>query len=136
MKGDEEKQDHACDSLNQVKPVSGVRVGQVVRPRFHRDHKTVDGVIDERYKDSTDLDEDNVRNRLQVLHGVIEIAGAAQCFRVCVEVFQHEESEGNDAGKLMKFAQDKRPAQSNRQKRAPLQLNLCPEGVGPKLRRL
>jgi len=86
VKKDEEKQDHARDSLNQVKPVSRIRIGQIVGPRFHRDHQTIDCVIDERYKDAADLDEENVGDRLEVAHRVVEVVRAGKRFRVRVKM--------------------------------------------------
>ena len=57
MKRDEEKKDYARDPLDQIKPVSRIRIGQIVWPRFDCDYQAIDGVIDERYKDSANLDE-------------------------------------------------------------------------------
>jgi hypothetical protein len=57
VESDEEKQNHSGDSLDQVKPVARVRVVKIIRPRLHSDYQPIDGVIDERYKDSANLDE-------------------------------------------------------------------------------
>ena len=93
MKRDEEKKNDAGNSLNQIEPVSWVRVGQIIRPRLDRNYQTVDGVIDERYKDATDFHEDNVGNWLQVLDRIIEIGCAAERLGVRVEMFQQKKAE-------------------------------------------
>src|ERR1700674_1513570 len=46
VKGNEEKQDHAGDSLNRVEPIARIRIIKIVGPRFNRDHEAIDGVID------------------------------------------------------------------------------------------
>src|SRR2546422_10665834 len=56
VKGNKEKQDNAGDALNQVKPISGIRVGKIIGSRLDCDHQAIDGVVDERYKDSANLD--------------------------------------------------------------------------------
>jgi hypothetical protein len=86
VKQDKEKQDDAGDSLNQVEPVARVRVVQVVGPRFHSDHQTVDGVVDERYKDAANLNEQDVRDRLEIGNRIVEMLFAAERFRVRVKV--------------------------------------------------
>jgi hypothetical protein len=43
---DEEEQNYTGDSLNQVKPVARIRIGEVVGPRFHCNHQPVNGVVD------------------------------------------------------------------------------------------
>jgi len=43
-------------------------------------------VIDERYKDAADLDEENVGDRLEVAHRVVEVVRAGQRFRVRVKM--------------------------------------------------
>jgi hypothetical protein len=80
VKKDEKEENNAGKSLNQVEPVARVGISEVVGPRFHCDYKTVDGVIDERYKDAADLDEENVRNRLKIVDRFVEIGRAAQRF--------------------------------------------------------
>ena len=80
MKSNEEKQNYTGEALDKIEPVSRVRVIQVIRPRFHGDHQPIDGVIDERYKDSADLDEEDVRDRLKVLNSVIEVCRASERF--------------------------------------------------------
>jgi hypothetical protein len=64
VKQDKEEENDAGDALDQIEPVARVRIGQIVWPRFPRDHQAVDGVIDERYKDAADFDEKDVGNRL------------------------------------------------------------------------
>ncbi len=80
VESDKEEQNDAGDSLDQVKPVARIRIREIVWPRFHRDHQTIDGVIDERYKDAADLDEKDVGNRLEIFDGVIEIRRSGERF--------------------------------------------------------
>ena len=136
MKRDEEEENDAGYSLNQIKPIARVRVVQIVWPRLHRYHEAVDGVIDERYKDSANFDEQNIGNRLQVFYGIVEICRPTECFGVCVEMLEQEDPERHDAGQLMKFAQDKSPAQTNRQERTPPPSSFGTKSVGPSSGRL
>ena len=131
MKRYEEKQNDAGNSLNQVEPVSWIRIGEIVWPRLNSNYKTIDGVIDERYKDSADFDEQDIRNRLQIFYGIIEGGGSVKRLRVRVEMFQQEDAEGHDAGKLMKFAQDESPAQSYAHAHAPMPQGNNAKAVGP-----
>ena len=81
-----------------IEPVARVRVVQIIRPRFDGDYQSIDGVIDERYKDSANLDEQDIRNRLQVFDGIVEICCSGERLRVCVEMLQQEDAERHDAG--------------------------------------
>ena len=89
-------------------------------------------MVDERYKDSANFNEENVGNRLQLFDGVIEIGGPAESFRIRVKMLEKEKAERHDAGQLMKFAQDESPAQSNCQKRTPLPLSFSNKTAGRK----
>src|SRR5688500_1066622 len=75
---DKEEQNYAGDSLNEVKPISRIRIGQIIGPCFYRDHQTIDGVIDERYKDPGCFDENNVRNCLEIRDRFVEMVRARQ----------------------------------------------------------
>ena len=57
VKSNKEKQDDSGYSLDGVEPVARIWIGQVIRPRLHGDHQTIDGMIDERYKDSANFHE-------------------------------------------------------------------------------
>ena len=74
--------------MDQIEPVAWIRIVQIVGPRLDRDHQTVDGVIDERYKDSAGFHEQDVRDRLQVLNGGIEFGCAVERLRIRVEMFE------------------------------------------------
>ena len=122
MKSYEEKQNDSGNPLNGIKPVARVRIIEVVGPRLNRNHETVDGVIDERYKYSTNFNKDYVGNRLQTLDGGVEFSWPAQRLRISVEMLQKKKAEWNNARQLMQLSQDKRPAQMNRQAGTPLPL--------------
>ena len=70
---DKEEENYAGDSLNEIEPVSWVRVGQVIRSSLNRDYQAVYSMIDQRYKDAADLHKQNVRNRLEIFHSVIKL---------------------------------------------------------------
>lgn len=78
MEENEEKENDASDSLYQVEPVTRVRISQIIWPGFNRNHQPVDGVIDERYKDAADLDEEYVGDRLEIAYRVVKIGRAGQ----------------------------------------------------------
>src|ERR1043166_7679576 len=73
VKSDEEEQNDTSDSLNKVEPIARIRIGEVVWSCFDRDYQSVYSVIDQRYKDATDLHEQNVWNRLEIFHSVIKV---------------------------------------------------------------
>src|SRR6266567_2321517 len=75
MKSDKKEENHSSDALHQVEPVPWIRIGEIIRPCFNGDHQSIDGVIDERYKDAAYLYKNNVGNRLQISYGVIKIRG-------------------------------------------------------------
>ena len=77
-------------------------------------------MIDERYKDPANFDEDDVGDRLEVTYCLVESGRTIDGFGICVKMLQQEEPEGHDPGKLMQLAQDKGPAQTNRQLATPL----------------
>jgi len=62
MKCNEEEEDDPGDSLDQVEPVPRVRIIEVIGSRFNCNHQSIDCVIDERYKDAANLDEEDVRD--------------------------------------------------------------------------
>ena len=78
MESDKEKENYSCDSLDCIEPIARIGISQIVRPRLHRNYQTVDGMVDERYKDSAYFYEQDVRNRLQVFDSVIEVLRARQ----------------------------------------------------------
>ena len=78
MERNEEEKNHTSDALDQIKPISRIRIGEIIGPRFNRDDQPIDGVIDERYKDSADFHKQNIRNRLQVFDGVVKVGGTSQ----------------------------------------------------------
>jgi hypothetical protein len=51
-------------------------------------------------------------------------------------MLQQEDAERHDAGQLMKFAQDKSPAQMYAHERAPLPLSFSAKAAGPDLGKL
>ena len=120
MESDKEKQDDSSDSLNQIEPVAGIWIHEIVWPCFNRNDQTVDGVIDERYKDAAYLDEKDVGYRLEILYGVIKIRRSGQSFGIGIKVFEKKKTEWDNSGKLMQLAQDKRPAQTYSQVSPPL----------------
>jgi hypothetical protein len=77
-------------------------------------------MIDERYKDATDLHEQYVGNRLEILDGIIKVSRSSQGLGIRVKVFQEKKSQGDDTGKLVELAQNKRSAQTNSQEFTPL----------------
>jgi hypothetical protein len=87
MKSNKEEQDDSGYPLHEIEPVARIGVSEIVWPGFDRDHKTVDGVIDERYKDAADFDKENIGDRLQILDGVIKTRRSAYGFRIRIEVF-------------------------------------------------
>ena len=94
--------------------------GLFVRPHLPRDEEAVDGVVDERDEDAANLDEDDVRDGLEVSDGVIKVGRAGHRLRVGVEVFKQEEAEREDARQLVKLPENKRTAQTDGHVRVPL----------------
>jgi hypothetical protein len=80
-------------------------------------------VIDERNEDAADLNEEDVRYGLQIVDSFVKRGGAVNGFGVRIKVFQQEHSERNNSGYLMQLAQDKGPAQLNRQASTPLPMS-------------
>ena len=70
------------------------------------------------------------------MDGLVKIVRPGESLRVCVEMLQHEDPERDNPGQLMKFAQDKSPAQANRQMCTPLPLSIDLKANGPNLGRL
>jgi hypothetical protein len=101
MESDKEEQDYSRDSLNQIEPVSWIWISEVVWSCFPGNYQTVDGVIDERYKDAAYLDEKDVGYRLEILYGVIKICRSGQSFGIGIKVFEKKKTEWNYSGKLM-----------------------------------
>jgi hypothetical protein len=61
---------------------------------------------------------------------------AIQGLGVGVKMFQQENAQRHDAGQLMEFAQDKSPAQIDRQARTPPLLSLGGKAIEPNSGRL
>jgi len=120
MESDKEEQDYSGDSLNQIEPVARIWIREIVGPCFPGDYQTIDGVIDERYKDAAYLDEKDVGYRLEILYGVIKIRRSGQSFGIGIKMFEKKKTEWDNSGKLMQLAQDKRPAQTYSQVSPPL----------------
>src|SRR5438876_7814712 len=104
MECDKEKQDDSGDALNQVEPVSRIRIVEVVRSRFRRNDKAINRVIDQRDEDTANLDKENIRNRLKVFDRVIEIRRARECLGISIKVLKQEKPERHDARQLMELA--------------------------------
>ena len=101
MKGNKEEKDHTSDSLDKVEPIAWIGIAQIVGSRLNGDYQAIDGVVDERYKDTSDFNEENIRNGLQILNGVIEVSSARNRLRVSVKMFQKKNSERDYSGQLM-----------------------------------
>ena len=80
MKRNEEEENDSRYPLNRVEPISRIRIIQVVRPRLDRNHQTIQRVINERNKNAANLDEQDVRNRLEVLNSIVEISRTGERF--------------------------------------------------------
>ena len=87
MESDKEEQDYSSDSLNEIEPISRKGVREIVGPCFPGDYQTIDGVVDERYKDAANFDEKDVGYRLEILYGVIKIRRSGQRFGIGVKMF-------------------------------------------------
>ena len=88
VEGDKEKQNYAGDSLNEIEPITRIRIGKVVWPCFNCYYQSVYSVVDQRYKDAANLDEKNVGNRLQILYRIVKVCGAGKSFGIGVKVFE------------------------------------------------
>jgi hypothetical protein len=60
-----------------------------------------------RDKNAEDLDKNEVRHVVDVLHMVVKHLGAAHCRRVRVNVHEVKDPQRNDPCHLMKFSQQK-----------------------------
>jgi hypothetical protein len=58
-------------------------------------------MIDERYKDADNLNEQNVGDRLKIFDRIIKIRSSGKSFGVCVKVFQEKQPKRDNTGKLM-----------------------------------
>ena len=132
VKSYEEEKYYSGDPLDQIEPVSWVRVIQIIGARLYRDHQAIDRMINERNKNSADFNEQDVGNRLETPNRMVEVIWAADSFWICVKVFEQEKAERNYARKLMQLAQDEGPAQLDRQGHTPLTLSLDMTANGPR----
>jgi hypothetical protein len=69
----EEEQNDPGDPLNEIKPVPRIRISQVIWAGFDGNDHSIHSVIDQWYEDAANLHEQNVRNRLQIDHSLVEI---------------------------------------------------------------
>ena len=73
MESDKEEEDYSGDSLNQIEPVSRIWIREIVWPCFNSNYQTIDGMVDERYKDASNLNKKNVWNGLEIFDGIIKV---------------------------------------------------------------
>ena len=83
----EKEENHTRDTLDQIEPIARIGVIQIIGPRLDGYHQAIDGVIDERYKDSADFHKQNIRDRLQLFNGIIEVRRPRQSLGVRIKVF-------------------------------------------------
>ena len=88
VESDKEEQNYAGDSLNEIEPITRIRIGKVVWPCFNCYYQSVYSVVDQRYKDAANLNEKNVGNRLQILYRIVKVCGAGKSFGIGVKVFE------------------------------------------------
>jgi len=107
MKKQEEKQKNARTPLKNVKPIAGVTITESVRSRFGRNDNSVDRMKYKRNKDPEDLDEQQIRDVVNILDMLVKNARAIYCGRIRVYVNEKKETERDDARKLVQFSQKK-----------------------------
>src|SRR2546428_7792646 len=73
MKSDKEKQNDAGNALNRIKPISRVGIMQIVRTRLDRNHESINCMINQRNEDTANFHEQDVRDRLKIFDGAVEI---------------------------------------------------------------
>jgi len=88
VESDKEEQNYAGDSLNEIEPITRIRIGKVVWPCFNCYYQSVYSVVDQRYKDAANLNEKNVRDRLQILHRIVKVCSAGKSLGIGVKVFE------------------------------------------------
>src|SRR5215510_16278918 len=58
----EEEENDAGHSLNRIKPVSRIRISEIIWSRLGSDHQSVHCVVNQRDENAADFDEQNVRD--------------------------------------------------------------------------
>ena len=114
MEKDKEKQENSRGALENIKPIASVTVISDVRFRFRRNDYSINRVENQRQKYAENLDEKQVRNVMNVLHGIVKYFVAAHRLGICEHMSEKKQSQRHDAGNLVQFSEQKSFAESYR----------------------